>query len=276
MRQVIFLQSKLLRAFERAFRNGNHRKVALNLADLRAISEAARIESMNALAEQYQRISALRQIPRNISQSAPLWRREIFSQPPAILPPDWTQPRTSHRQEKGNMRSASLARSQFDDNKPVPSQHQRMPARREMIAIIDQTTPPRQCNSSRSSTDVSSNRTQPRTPDHLQKKSMMCAEALILLRDDGKPIPPRDICSCGYSWYSSSCHFYLGRARAGPRFLAKSHCEGNGWICILCGHDRCGLVTNYQTIESLAMHIASSHLMSEIIEEIDITVPWCS
>ena len=227
----------------------------LDLNVILQASETARISSIQALADLYQRLAIGRPVPREIP--VPKWRsssRENAEspQPPTPrLPPPPPPP----EDDAVTMWSATSGPPVFQSEPPSPPLTPK-------TALEEQL---RGAGAAPGAADRPSN----------SVFSIFCPEAMALQVDVKRPVPDRRRCACGFRWRVPE----LPAARDAVvlkdgfsmtrRFLAKSHCEGRrGYGCVLCTSR--GKTETYETAELLAAHVNGEHSKWQMLHDRDL------
>jgi len=229
----------------------------LDLNVILQTSETARIASIQALADLYQRLAIGRPVPREIP--VPKWRsssRENMESPQPPTPtPRLPPPPPPPEDDAITMWSATSGPPVFQSEPPSPPLTPK--------TALEELVP-----GGVSAPDAA------RRPSN-SVFSIFCPEAMALQVDVKRAVPERRKCKCGFRWRAPA----LPEARDAVvlkdgfsmtrRFLAKSHCEaGAGYGCVLC--TSCGKTETYETAELLAAHINAAHTKWQMLHDRDL------
>jgi hypothetical protein len=239
----------------------------LDLADVLSASEMARSKSVQALTELYQRIAAGRPIPKELPVPKPRSRQDApfrADARQALAYDDDDRMTTAMTISSGPLRFQSEPPSPPPTPKIVPDDLE-------------------------STWGGASEVGGPGTGGILRPKnsvfSMFCPEAMTLQVDVKKSTPAARKCKCGYRWKpaaattsSSSSSDKKDKDRDGSvllkegfrltaRFLAKSHCDKDGFGCVLC--TSMGRTDTYESVEHLSAHINASHTKWQMLHDRD-------
>jgi hypothetical protein len=222
-----------------------------DLADVLQASEAARIASLQALTEQYQRIAAGRPIPNELPVPKPRSRQDgqirIESRPPPEHDDD-------DRLTIAMTISSGPLRFQSEPPSPPPT--------------------PKNVPDDLESTWAGSEAGGPGIllrPNN-SVFSIFCPDAMSLQVNLRKATPDKRKCRCGYRWKPTlpdkkDVVLLKEGFRMTARFLAKSHCDKDDYGCVLCTST--GRTDTYESAEALGVHINASHTKWQMLHDRD-------